>query len=371
MAEASPSAPFEARFGRAFDQATITVVTAWQVGAAGTALLVHAGVYSSPATAVAAWLLQLAVITMGAVLLLRRWANTFLTWILLAADLAAGAMVLAVCPPGEILRIDWAWATVGLIGVLLLLHRPAAELLLLLVVEAGLVLTVLVTTGGVDRHDLAGFVTLFYASASIQLAMMAAARVFEFTARVAAGAAAEQAEMATHQAVIAEITMARRVRYQAARELIVPILRGLADGTVDPRDPAARHRCAAAEAMLRQLMTSREDVPHPLLRRLQHGIDDATRRGAVVHMAPVGALPPVPSEIGAALTEIPLAVLTTTRTYARITVVETEPGQVSVSILADGTAPTAAAATLATRRVDITTDHDGDLLWVETRWQRP
>jgi hypothetical protein len=374
MAEASLVTPFETRFRRAFDQATIIVVTVWQLGAAGTCLLTYHDTYTSPATAVGSWLLQLAVIAVGAVRLLRRRTNTVVTWFLVLLDLGLGGMVLTVCPHQEILRIDWAWATVGLIGVLLLLHRPVEELLLLLVANAGMILGVLVTTGSADRHNLAGFVTLFYASASIQLAMVAAAWVFQVTARVAADAAAEQTEMSTRQAVIAEVAAARRVRYQAARKFIVPILRGLAEGTVDPADPVTRQQCAAAEAMLRQVMTRQEDLPHPLLRRLEGGIDDATRRGAVVDIFPVGALSPLPSEIGIALTELPLAVLASTRSYARITVVETEPGQVSVSILADGAAPASVAApatdSLTADGVTVSVDHDGDLLWMETQWQR-
>ncbi|WP_433228150.1 hypothetical protein [Actinomadura formosensis] len=375
MAEAASATPFAARFRRAFDQATIIVVTAWQVGAAGTALLAYHDVYSSPALAVGAWLLQLAVIAMGAVWLLRRRANTVMTWSLLAVNLSALVVVLVICPPQEMLRINWTWSTTGLIGVLLLLHRPVGELVFFLAVGAGAVLAALVVTGDADRHDLAGFVTLCYASASIQFAMMAGARVFRFTAGVAADAAAEQAEMATRQAVIAEVAAARRARYREARRLIVPILRGLADGTLDPADPSTRQRCAVAEAMLRRLMTRQEDLPHPLLRGLEDGVAAATRRGAVVSVALVGELSPMPAGIGPALTELPLAVLARTRAYARITVVETEPGHVSVSILADGTAPAPPAGSAghvsAERGVTVTMDHDGDLLWLETRWQRP
>jgi hypothetical protein len=379
MAEASlMTSPSADRFARAFDQATVVVVAVWQIGAAGTALLVYLGSYAVPLIAACAWLLQLAVIIAASVPLLQRCVDSRMTWVLLAVDLAAGVMVVAVSPPREIFRLDWAYTTVGMIGVLLLLHGPVRRLLVFLAVNAGTVLAALVIGGSADRHHLSGFVTVFYASASIQLAMMAAARVFDFTAQGATDVAAEEAETATREAVIAQVVRARRARYQAAREVVVPILRGLADGTVDPADPIARHRCATAEAMLRQLMTRQDDLPHPLLRLLQHGIDSATRRGAVVDVAAVGPLPSVPPEVGTALTEPSLSVLAGARSYARITVVQIGPDEVTISVLADGTAPAEvgpavgfSAGGVLRGDVTIATDRDGDLFWLEARWRRP
>ncbi|MEW2357426.1 hypothetical protein [Spirillospora sp. NPDC029432] len=371
-----PAAPpgavlFAARFTRAFDVATVITVAGWQVGAAGTALLVYLGRYHVPALAVLVWGVQLLIIVAGSVLLLRGVTSAAATWGLVAADLVAGAAMAANCPGGEQLMINWAWATAGLIGVLLLLRRRMRELIALLLVNAGVVLAALLLAGGVDRHQAAGLVTLLYASASIQLAMMTAARVFRYSGGLAAGAAAEQYEIAAREAVIAEVTAARQARYREARTLVAPILRGLADGTVDPADPAVQNRCAAAEAMLRRLLAEREDVPHPLLRALQPGIDEAVRRGAVVEVAPVGGIPVMPEEAGAALADVPLAVLAATRTRARVTVVSTGPGQVSVSVLAGGEA----AATFAGRSghdgVTVTADRDGDMLWVEARWTSP
>ncbi|SEG78862.1 hypothetical protein SAMN04489712_112134 [Thermomonospora echinospora] len=368
MTETSAASLFAVRFNRAFDVATVIAVAVWQTTAAFAALLVYLGQYRSPEAAVALWALQLLIIAVGAALLIRGVRRTSATWLLIMIDLAIGAAMAVNCPGEQLLKINWAWATVGLIGVLLLLHRPMRELVSLLAVNAGVIFFVLLAAGNVNRHTIAGFVTLLYASASIQLAMMAGARVFRFSGGMAAEAAAERWEIKTREGVIAEVAAARQARYQMIRALIAPILRGLSDGTVDPADPGVQHRCATAEAVLRQLLAEREDASHPLLRILQPGIDAAVHRGAVVDTALVGELPPMTEQRGYALAGVPLAVLATARRYVRVTVVSTTPGHVSISVLTDG--DVAVPGDVSVDGVTVTTDHDGDLLWLEARWER-
>lgn len=71
MAEVSAAAPFAIRFHRAYDVATVITVVLWQVGAAGSALVVYHGQYRSPGGAVVIWAVQLLVIAAGAGLLFR------------------------------------------------------------------------------------------------------------------------------------------------------------------------------------------------------------------------------------------------------------------------------------------------------------
>ncbi|MEU6040543.1 hypothetical protein ABZ801_34580 [Actinomadura sp. NPDC047616] len=369
MADSSPAGQFAARFHRAFDIATVIAVALWQVGAVGTALLDFWDLYRSPGLAVAVWATQLLIMACGAVLLLRGTQAAAVTWSLVAVDLVAGVAMAANCPDGQQLRTNWAWTSVGLVGVLLLLHRPVRQVVAVLAVNAGIVVVALAATGEMSRHAVAGFVTLLYASASIQFALIAGARVFRFSGGMAAEAAAEQWEMATRAAVIAEVAAARQDRYREARGLIADVLRGLADGTVDPADTQVRHRCATAESMLRQVLAEQDDVPDPLLRLLRPGIDEAMRRGVVVEMAQVGRTPPMSEEVAVALAEAPLAVLTGAGEAARVTVVSAGTGQVSVSVLVDGDAAVPEPA--AVEGVTVTCDRDGDLLWVEAQWDGP
>ncbi|MEU4828787.1 hypothetical protein AB0H37_43685 [Actinomadura sp. NPDC023710] len=367
MAELVPTRLFGIRFNRAFDIATVIAVAIWQVTAALTALVAHGDHYTSFALAAAVWAVQLVIVVAGAALLLRRVRRAAVIWPLVAVDIVTGAAIVTSCPGGEHLKINWAWATVGLIGVLLLLHRPLCELIVLLILNAGIVLVALVVTGALHRHSAAGFVTLGYASASIQLALMAGARVFQFSGGMAAEAAAERWAIATQEAIFAEVAVARQDRYQAVQARVAPILQGLAGGTISPADPDVRHRCAAAEAVLRRLLTEQDDVPHPMLRALQSGIDAAVRRGVIVDVTPIGTPPPMTEELGTALVEIPLAVLATARTHARITVVAAVAGGISISILTEGDA--AVPHRPSTDGVIVTSDRDGDLFWLEARWE--
>ncbi|WP_329518686.1 hypothetical protein [Spirillospora sp. NBC_01491] len=368
MAEVSAAAPFAIRFHRAYDVATVITVVLWQVGAAGSALVVYHGQYRSPGGAVVIWAVQLLVIAAGAGLLFRPAKGTTVA-VLLVIDLATDLAMAVNCPAGELLRINWAPATTGLIGVLLLLHRRVREVVLLQAVIAAITLAVLVATDDLDRYGAAGFVTLLYASGSIQLAMITGAGVFRASGGMAAAAAAERWETARREAVIAEVSAARQLRYQEAREMITPVLRGLADGTVDPAEPAVRQRSRAAEAMLRQLLAEQEDIPDPVIRVLRPGVDEAMRRGVAVDLVMVGAAPALDERTAAALAEYPLAVLARTREHARVTVVVDGAGAVSVSVLADGAAWVPRC--LMTGEVSVTSDRDGELLWLEVRWKGP
>ena len=372
MAETSAQTPFAVRFNRAFDAAMVITVALWQVGAAGTALLTYLEHYRSSLVAVAVWVAQGMLIVVASALLLRK-RNRFGWIVLLAvADFATGIAMAANCPHGEQLRINWAWATAGLIGVLLFMHRPVRELIVFLAANASVVLAALVFTGDLNRHITAGFVVLLYASASIQLTMAGGARIFRVSGGVAATAAAERWNVATREMIIAEVSASRQDRYQDAGRLVAPILRGLADGNVEPSDPSLWHRCATAEAMLRQLLAEREDIPDPLLRLLQPGIDETLRRGVVVDMARVGTPPPMDQATASALVDVPLAVLAKTRAYARITIVSTAVDQVSVSVLTDEvTIDDITIGDTNADGIDLTIDYDGDLLWVEARWAIP
>ncbi|MBT2207831.1 hypothetical protein [Actinomadura sp. NEAU-AAG7] len=364
------AAPFAAGFHRAFDVATVITVALWHLGAAGAALLVYLGEYRSPAVGVAVWGLQLLVIVVGAVALLRGKDGPAVIGPMVAVALASGLAMAVNCPGGQLLKVNWGWATTGLIGVLLLLHRPVSRIVAFQAANGGTVLAVLLATGTCDRHSVAGFVTLLYASGSIQLAMIAGARVFRYSGGMAATAAAARWRMASREAVINEVARARQDRYQEVRRLIAPILRDLAAGVVDPAEPAVRGRCATAEAMLRQLLAEHEDIPDPLLQALRPGIDEVMRRGVVVDVVRVGELTGmgIDERTASAIAEVPLAVLAKARGHARVTIVPEGADRVSVSVLA-GT--DAAVPRFEVRGdVTVTSDHDGELLWVEVSWHR-
>ncbi|MCP9950953.1 hypothetical protein LUX33_22750 [Actinomadura madurae] len=131
------AALFAVWFSRAFDMATVITVGLWQVGSAGAALLVYLDQYRSPAGAVAIWGVQLLLIAVGAVLLLRKAGGDRAVGMLVSVDLLTGLAMAVNCPGELMLRINWTWATVGLIGVLLLLYRPMSTFVLFQAVNGG------------------------------------------------------------------------------------------------------------------------------------------------------------------------------------------------------------------------------------------
>lgn len=358
---------FAVRYSRVLDIGAVIVVIGWHVAGDGATLLTQRESYLSPAVAAAAWTVQLVVGAVGAWHLFRgRPVTVLAARSLVVINVAAGVAAVAVCPRDHLLQADWSWGAVGWIAVLLLLHRPVHELAVLLAVEAAITFAALEVTGNVTRHNIAGFITVLYASASVQIVMVVATRVLDSTARSAVAAAAEREAIATRQAIAAEIVAARQIRYKEARESIPPLLRGLADKTLDPGDPAVQRRCGIEALKLRRLAAENDDRHNPLLHELQTCIDIAERRGAAIELLVVGSVPELERDVRRALTEVPLMLLATTRAYARV-VVTSLSGYVSVSIRTDSTGPV--PDHLSEQAVTIIADRDDDLLWAETRWQ--
>lgn len=364
MSDTSDTHLFSTGYTRAFAKATIAAVTFWHVAGAGPALAGHLDSYSSAPVAVGAWLIQLAVIAVGARLLLRDAATVQTVWPLVMIVMAAGIAAATVCPPNGWLVADWSWGTVGWVAVLLLLHRPLRELIGVLLLEAGITFGVLVINDGVSRHVIAAFLTVLYASASIQLMVAVAARTMTFTARVAAETANSQNERAAHRAVAENLAAARADRYRAARQTIVPLLQGLMDGTLDPGNPAVQTRSAFEATALRRLAAEGDNQPNPLIHELEACVDLAHRRGLAVELAVSGSPPLLSTHTRRSLAEPVMALLATTREYARVAVA-TDARSVCVSVLSDSTEPAPVRSEIA--GMSLTTGRDDDLLWMEIR----
>jgi hypothetical protein len=359
---------FSAGYTRAFTKAVIAAVLFWHVAGAVPALVAHLKTYHSATVEVCAWLVLFGVITIGARLLLRGVTTVRMVWLLVAVTLAAGAAATLACPRTDWLRADWSWGAVGWVLVLLLLNRPLGELIGVLLIEAGLTFAVLVVNEGLNRQVIAAFLTVLYASASIQIMLAVAARTMNFTAQVAAEIANSQDKRATRDAVAEELATARTDRYQAARLSIVPLLRSLADGTLNVSDPAVQTRCAFEATTLRRLAAEGDERPNPLIHELEACVDVAYRRGAAVELAVSGSPPALDTQTRRDLAEPVIALLSTTREYARIAVA-TDPDTVRVSVLTDSAEPISAPSDTA--GMSITTGQDDDLQWVEVRWHIP
>lgn len=366
MPDGGTAVVFATKYARALDVAVVAVVAVWHAGGAGSQLVTHLPDYPSGTRQVLAWGLLAAVIASGAVLLLRHRTGRVTAWTLAGVTLAVSAWAAADCPHTRVLETDWAWGAAGWIGVLLLLRRPIHELLVLLSLDALAAFAALVGHGVADRHDLAGFLTTLYASLSIQLAVAVAARALRNLSGRAAAAVLEEAETATRQIVADQVHAARQARYAEIGRMLEPLLHHLADGTLNPGDPAVRRRCAIEAARLRRLFAESDDVPNRLVHEIQACADIAERRGVVVDIETAGAIPSLPPPVRRDLTEAVIRVLAVARDRVRVTVTAGED-EVAVGVL---TSPSADPEHYdAGGGISVSRQYDDGILWMEARWQ--
>jgi hypothetical protein len=150
------------------------------------------------------------------------------------------------------------------------------------------------------------------------------------------------------------------------RGAVEALLEGLADGSLDPADPAVRCRCAIEASRMRRFFAESDEVSHPLVHELYACADVAERRGVQVELAVLAPPPPLAPEIRRALTEPVICGLATAVGRARVTVDATRTG-VSVCLVAQS------AGQPEHRHDDvlIASQPDGDRFWTEARWTCP
>jgi hypothetical protein len=112
------------------------------------------------------------------------------------------------------------------------------------------------------------------------------------TLRTHADVAARRATLAStsagERAAAAAVHEDRRRRLAVLEMEALPLLRGIADGTLDPADSGVRQRCAQHAAALRHSLTDRPPVPDGALAGLEPALRAARARGLLVEVQVVG-----------------------------------------------------------------------------------
>jgi hypothetical protein len=247
-----------------------------------------------------------------------------------------------------------------------LLRRPFPELGGYLIALAAVTFGIL-AYDGLDRADLAGFITVLAGSAGIQFAVVIAARALEMTARQAASAAESEIAVHEHELIAERVHAARQARWLALRETAEPLLRELGTGSADPGVGDVRVRCTIEASRLRRLLAEGDGSPSPLIHELYACADIAERRGLIVDIEVAGVVPAVPIGVRRSITDVVIPVLAAARGHARITAAAVGRG-VAVSVVADVPSPRLPAPS---GRVIIEQQRDQDDLWVEVRWTGP
>ncbi|MEV6425375.1 hypothetical protein [Streptomyces sp. NPDC051662] len=291
----------------------------------------------------------------------RAWVAAGLVCSLVAAVVATSQL------PGDhyLATPHWTFLEIGWFGVLLLFDAGLNATLLFLGLHVVVTLGQLTLAGIPSRQAAAGMAVSALAICAFQIAAAVMARLLRDCATAAGATAREQERVRTEAAVSAQVHADQRSRYRDLGRSVLPLLTGLAEGTLDPGDERIRRRCAFEAARLRRLFAERDHASDPLLHELRAGIGVAERHGVDVQLAVRGVSAPVPRHLRRALTEPVLAALATAERSARATVVR-GGGQVRVSVVTD--APETDIPEPTERGIRVRTVHSEGRLLVEASY---
>jgi hypothetical protein len=182
------------------------------------------------------------------------------------------------------------WSILGAVWLLALaaISRPAWEwvpgALLVLAVNGFFIVRLLGTAApGMARLAAAAYAVV------VILGVFAALRP---GLRVRAGLAARAAELASRsaaeRAAVAAIHEDRRDRFALLELEALPLLRGIAAGSLDPADEEVRRTCARHATSLRRALVDRARLGRELLAGLEPALSAARQRGLLVEVQVVG-----------------------------------------------------------------------------------
>jgi hypothetical protein len=259
-------------------------------------VLVNVADYHQPAVAIGIWL---AVLAGGVWLVPRLRADRLTTGetavaiaVAVAAVAATGALHRAHGNPGN---VDLAiLGTAWLLAMIVMSHSariwiPAA--LLVFAVESVLVLR----DQGLNQLSVSQLGAAGYIIAAVLIAFAALRPTLGMHVTMVVRQASLASRSAAERAAAAAIRQERRSRLAVLEEEALPLLRAIADGTLDPADPGVREQCARHAAVLRDALT--DAAPgSALVAGLEQALRAARNRGLPVTVQLIGdpGTPPPP-----------------------------------------------------------------------------
>lgn len=256
----------------------------------------------------------------------------------------------------------WSFTLAGWFAVVLLGHRgPMASGAFIgchLAVNTAQLLTAHVPS----RSSAAGMAASALSACCFQMIIAAGAKLLLKSSTAIGEALQVQERVRTRIAVAHQIQADQRRRYAELNATVLPLLTGLANGSLDPRDDEVRRACALEAARLRRLFAESDCTFDPLVHEMRACIDVAERNGTTVQLAVRGDPLELPLPLRRALLDPVIAALAAARQTARVTVVRGE-NQVRVGVVVDALRdglPEPAASGIRVRTV-----HAEDRLLVE------
>jgi hypothetical protein len=245
--------------------------------------------YRQPATAIVIWL---AVLGAGAWLVPRLRTGGLATGeaaaailIAVAAVAAIGAVHRARSTPGSV-----DLATLGTSGLLVLVvvsrsarvWIPAA--LLVFAVHGALI----IRDGGLNPLNLSELSAAGYIIAALLIVFAALRPTLDMYVGLAARQASLASRSAAERAAAAAIQQERQIRLAVLEKEALPLLRGIANGTLDPAEANVREKCARHAAVLRHSLTAGAPDAGDLMVGLKPALQAAAARGLPVAVQVIG-----------------------------------------------------------------------------------
>ncbi|RSD09201.1 hypothetical protein [Amycolatopsis eburnea] len=325
------------------------------------------GKYDVPATQLTAFAVLAAVLALNVVLVVRRRSWGRLAGPAVAVVFAATALSYLTLPAGRTSTgVDWAFGAANWAGLVVLFDRPLRTVGAFLAGHELLALANVVVVNDVSRNSLARFATGSVTVIGFPLCLGVLAAALGRIGAQAAAAARELERVRTADAVAVAAHRRRAQRYAELSATSVPLLEGLADGSLVPSDPDVRRRSAVEAARMRRLFAETDLVDNPLLHELRHCADIADRKGVEVELDARGTWPVPPVVVRRDLTDAALTALATAVSWARVTVVGSAD-LVSVSVVAD--CVESSLPRPATGDVRVETFGGDGMVWTEAQWQ--
>ncbi|MFI1917913.1 sensor histidine kinase [Nocardia sp. NPDC020380] len=316
---------------------------------------------ATPSTLVDALLVAVNVGCALAALIPRRRERTTLA--LMAAAILGSLALTALLPADAVVGgANWSIGAAGWTVVALGFRwRPLLSLSALSTWWVLVCAIVLVRSPSGDSLVVLGYLTAAIFFLQVFTALFAA--TLDRVARDAAAHHRERLRHRTADAVERTIELECRLRYEQLLTELTPLLRGLADRTLSPEDPAVRTAARTEYARLRRLLTQADGVGHPLLADLRAGIDEAERRGVAVTVEAAPTERELPDEVRGHLVAATRMMLDASLSRARV-VVTADAAGCTVSALGDCPPETMDRLALITgATVDTEVLTAGELLW--------
>jgi hypothetical protein len=258
--------------------------------------------YRQPAVAIVVWLAMFPV---------ARWLVPRIRTGGLTRGQELAAILIAVA---AVAVIGWEHRTLYAVGRVDLAVLGAAWLLGLLVVTSparvwitgalavfAVHSALLIDMTGTNQLVLTQLEAAAYVTATVLLAFNALRPTMTVHARISAHRAWLASRSAAEQAAAAAVLQDRRDRLALLEVETLPLLRAIADGTLNPADDEVRDRCAQQAAAMRHSLVDRAPRADGLLSGLDPVLKAADARGLVVDVRVIGDPGVPPPAVGQAI----------------------------------------------------------------------